>query len=118
MIEGVRVVAEHMAVSHAHAAPVDGDDPACFERSKRGVCRPRTGLDAKVGSTRPERVDEGISTFFEIATGNGRPHRVGDDCGGEDFVQATDGGHDRTREVQGPRGERSDLYRWRSACQM
>ena len=89
-----------MAVSHAHAAPVDGDDPACFEGFKRGVCRLRTGLDAKVGSTRSERVDDGISTLFEIAAGDGRPHRVGDDCRGEDFVQATDGGHDRTREVQ------------------
>ena len=38
MIEGVRVIAEHMAVAHAYATALDDDDVARFEKLERGVC--------------------------------------------------------------------------------
>ena len=61
MIEGVRVIAEHMAVSNAYATAFDDDDAARFEELERAVYRLGAALDAKVGATGPERLDHGIT---------------------------------------------------------
>ena len=78
----------------------DDDDAAGLEELEPEVERFAAASHAKIGALGAQRVDDRVGTRFEIAARNSRPHRIGNDGGGQHFVESPDCIHDGVRKVQ------------------
>src|SRR5687768_7959064 len=67
MVEAAGVVAEHVALPHAHPATRHGKDAAGCERLDRSIGSLFAARDAQIGAAGAQRVEDGVGAALELA---------------------------------------------------
>jgi len=87
MIDAGRVVAQHAAVADAETATLVDDDAARLERLGGELHRLPSAADGEVGAARRERLEHPVDPRLELAPGDRRTHRRGEQRRRQHFVQ-------------------------------